>query len=332
MPPAKDRAMNSSRLNPRLSIVIPTHNRPDLLRLCLQSVVRHAPQDTEIIVVDDGSREGCAGSVMQEFPQVLGVRGRRSRGFCAAANAGIRIARAAVVQLLNDDTEVTSNWAEPALAWLEDPSVASVSPLVLRKTSKHASWPEIDSAGDRYYFGGVAGKRGHGQPFGADYLRAGRVFGASACSAFFRRDVLLRLGGFPESFGAYFEDVDLAFRINRAGYRVIYEPKSCVWHRGHSSYGTYRRRLLQQQSRNEERVFWRNIPRSAWRQAVPRHLAVLAGKALRRLGEGQLVPFLCGRLQVLSEIRNLKRHHQLLNQIGPAGELTDWKVEPHYWA
>src|SRR5713226_5796311 len=156
MPPAKDRAMNSSRLKPRLSIVIPTHDRPDLLRLCLQSVVRHAHQGTEIIMVDDGSREGCAGSVMQEFPQVRGVRGRRSRGFCAAANAGIRIARAAVVQMLNDDTEVTPNWAEPALPWFEDPSVASVSPLVLRKTSKPASRPEIDSAGDRYYLGGVA--------------------------------------------------------------------------------------------------------------------------------------------------------------------------------
>src|SRR5260370_38798289 len=105
MPPAKDRAMNSSRLNPRLSIVIPPHNRPDLWRLCLQSVVRYATEGAEIIVVDDGSRDACAGSVVQEFPQVRGMRGRRPRGFCAAANAGIRIARAAVVQMLNDDTE-----------------------------------------------------------------------------------------------------------------------------------------------------------------------------------------------------------------------------------
>ena len=141
----------------------------------------------------------------------------------------------------------------------------------------------------------------------------------------------MRLGSFPESFGAYFEDVDLAFRINRAGYRVIYEPKSQVWHRGQSSYGTYRRQILQQQSRNEERVFWRNTSRQAWRQAVPRHLAVLVGKGMRRLGEGQLLPFLWGRLQVLGEIRNLMRHHHSLNQLGPPDDPAEWKVEPHYW-
>jgi GT2 family glycosyltransferase len=320
-----------SNLIPRLSIVIPTYNRPDLLRLCLQSVVRHASNGTEIIVVDDGSRDACASSVVQEFPHVRSLRGHRPRGFCAAANAGIRIARADVVQLLNDDTEATSDWAEPALAWFDDTSVASVSPLVLRKTLKVALPPEIDSAGDRYYLGGVAVKRGHREPLSTEHLQPARVFGASASSAFYRRDVLMRLGSFPESFGAYFEDVDLAFRINRAGYRVIYEPRSQVWHRGQSSYGVYRRHILQQQSRNEERVFWRNIPRRAWPQALPRHLAVLVGKSMRRLREGQLLPFLFGRLQVFGEIRQLMCHNRFLDQLGPPGDPAEWNVEPHYW-
>src|SRR5262249_58584671 len=128
----------------RLSIVTPSYHRPDLLGFCLQSVVRHAPDRTEIIVVDDGSRDACVTSVVQEFPQVRGVRAQRPRGFCAAVNAGIRLARAAVVELLNDDTEVAPRWTEPALAWFDDLSVASVSPLVLRKTSRRASPPEID--------------------------------------------------------------------------------------------------------------------------------------------------------------------------------------------
>jgi CDP-4-dehydro-6-deoxyglucose reductase len=50
------------------------------------------------------------------------------------------------------------------------------------------------------------------------------VFGASACAAFYRREALLAAGGFPEHFGAYFEDVDLSFRLRRLGFEIVYEP------------------------------------------------------------------------------------------------------------
>src|SRR5262249_39120578 len=152
----------------------------------------------------------------------------------------------------------------------------------------------IDSAGDRYYVGGVAGKRGHRQAVRPEFLRACRVFGASASSAFFRRELLLRVGAFPESFGAYFEDVDLAFRLHWAGYRVLFEPDSRVFHHGSASYGSRPpRRVLEQQSQNEERVFWRNLPGRDLARALPRHAAVLAGKAWRRWQDGSFIPFLC---------------------------------------
>jgi GT2 family glycosyltransferase len=314
-----------------LSIVIPSHNRSDLLRTCLNSLARHAPPGTEIIVVDDGSSQGIASGVASEFSAVQSMRSKRSRGFCAAANAGIRVARGAVIEILNDDTEVTPGWAESALKWFDDPAVASVAPLVLRGPLNGSSHGQIDSAGDRYYLGGVAGKRGHGEFLGPDYLDACRVFGASASSAFYRREVVMRLGAFPVSFGAYFEDVDLAFRLNRAGFCTMYEPKSHVLHRGGGSYGAPRRRLLEQQSRNEERVFWRNTPPGAWGEAIPRHLAVLAGKSLRRWQEGQLVPFICGRLRLLGEIQELNCHRRHLNQMGLAIDPKALKVETRFW-
>ena len=114
--------------------------------------------------------------------------------------------------------------------------VAAVAPLVLRQ-SDDVRRRCIDSAGDRYFLGGVAGKRGSGQPVGPDYLDACPVFGASASSAFYRRDAVLTAGGFPEHFAAYFEDVDLSFRLHWAGYRVVYEPAARVWHRVSASYG-----------------------------------------------------------------------------------------------
>jgi GT2 family glycosyltransferase len=311
-----------------LSIVIPSHQRTDLLSACLASVTRHAPAGTEVIVVDDASRGGRVGKVAAAFAGIKVLRLPRRSGFCVAANAGIRASTGEIVELLNDDTEVQAGWADAALAWFTDPEIAAVAPLVF-------SDPEgtrVDSAGDRYYLGGVAGKRGHGQAPAPEYFCSRPIFGASASSAFYRRSAFDRVGGFPESFQAYFEDVDLAFRLQRASYRAIFEPSSRVWHKIGASYGRPRRRLLEQQSRNEERVFWRNIPGPDLVRALPRHLAVLAAKAVRRWREGNLLPFLCGRLRLLTEIPELIRHRRNLALLGPAVSVESWQVDTHWRA
>jgi len=250
------------------------------------------------------------------------VRRPRAGGFCAAANAGIAAASSPVVELLNDDAEATGGWADAALAWFADERIAAVAPLVLQNDPDRRARglpPLIDTAGDEYDPGGFAVKRGHGQEWasggrqppvcegegreqGADAPRSpGRVFGASACAAFYRREALLAAGGFPEHFGAYFEDVDLSFRLRRLGFEILYEPAAVVWHRVSGSYGrTPSRRTLERQSCNEERVFWRNTRGRQLVKALPRHAAVLAGKALRRWQEGALLPWLMGRLRAVT--------------------------------
>jgi GT2 family glycosyltransferase len=296
---------------PPLSVVIPSHRRADLLRACLASVTRFAPPGTQIVVVDDGSPGEIVSRTADGLPGVEVVRRPRPGGFCAAANAGIAAATGAVVELLNDDTEVTAGWADAAVRWFADPRVGAVAPLVLQDDPARRSRglpPLVDSAGDEYDFGGFARKRGHGEqwavgrgqwavkrPFSLSTV-AGPVWGVSATAGFYRRDVLLRAGGFPESFGAYFEDVDLSFRLRRLGYAAWYDPTSVVWHRVSASYGRRPgRRVLEQQSRNEELVFWRNVRgRDRWRY-LPRHLAVVGGKAVRRLGEGTFFPWAVGR-------------------------------------
>ena len=318
----------------RLSIVIPTHHRVDLLDRCLASVTSYAPDSAEIIVVDDASPEGMASKAASAHPGVRVERLARRSGFCIAANRGIRAARGTIIEILNDDTEVTPGWAEAALAAFRDPSVAAVAPLVLchpdRCNPSDESEPVVDSAGDRYYVGGVARKRGHGRRLDRALLNRSRVFGASASSAFFRRDALLEVGAFPEEFGAYFEDVDLCFRLHRAGYGVVFEPESRVLHRMSSSYGRHSRRLLEQQSRNEERVFWRNLPAATLVAALPRHTAVLTGKALRRCREGTFLPFLFGRLRLLGEVSDIRRHRRRLSRQFPHADPSTWHVELEY--
>ncbi len=311
------------------SIVIPSHNRADLLRRCLDSVVCHAPAGTEVVVVDDASPGGAVTAVAESFASVRIVRIARRSGFCVAANAGVRAAGHAIVEMLNDDAEVTAGWAEAALAAFERKDVAAVAPLVLKQSDELRS-PVVDSAGDRYFVGGIAGKRGHNAPLTPELLQPGFVFGASASSAFYRRDVFLRVGGFPEEFGAYFDDVDLSFRLHRAGYRVWYEPASRVWHQVSASHGRACPRLLEQQSRNEERVFWRNLPLGALLRALPWHLGVVAAKAWRRWREGTLLPFLRGRLAVLAELADVLRHRRLLRRLGPLPAAASWELDYHF--
>ena len=329
---------------PSLSIVIPTYNRPALLRACLQTVARFAPGGTETLVVDDASPQGVASRVAEGFAGVKILRMDRRRGFCVAANAGIREARGEIVEMLNDDTEVTAGWARAALAHFRRPDVGSVAPLVLRWPGNPGARDNneaigqgrqgkavIDSAGDRFYLGGVAGKRWHGELLELAFVKPCRVFGASASSAFYRREFLLQVGAFPESFGAYFEDVDLAFRLHGAGCQVIFEPASRVLHHVSASYGRSRRRLLAQQSRNEERVFWRNLPKRVLIRALPSHLAVLAAKAWRRWQDGSLVPFLSGRLQVLADVVEILRHRRWLSPFASVTDLKSWHVDSKFW-
>jgi GT2 family glycosyltransferase len=273
---------------PPLSVVIPSHSRTDLLQLCLQSVNQFAPRGTQIIVIDDGSESAVVSDVARSATACDIIRHSHPRGFCVGANAGIAAARADIVQMLNDDAELKSD-VPSAMAIFSDPGVAAVAPLVLR-------WPghRIDSAGDSYDRGGFARPRGCGNLPAGRWLTPCDVDGVSACAGFFRRAAVLEVGGFPESFGAYFDDVDLSLRLGRAGYVIRFMPNCRVVHRGSSTYGRPHGRIVAQQSCNEERLFWRNTGGSAG--DLLRHGAVLAGKSLRRLQDGAFIPWLSGRI------------------------------------
>lgn len=298
-------------MTPTFSIVIPSYRRVDLLRLCLTSVRRSAPADTQVIVVDDGSANAMVSRTAEAFAGVEVVRLPESQGFCAAANRGIAAATGDVVEMLNDDAEVTPGWAEAALEWFRDDRIGAVAPLVLQNDPVRRAGgrpPLIDTAGDDYHPGGYAIKRGHGEPWygHGEHSLAGPVWGVSAAAGFYRRNSLLRAGGFPESFRAYFDDVDLSFRIRRTA-EIVYEPASVVWHRVSSSYGRKPSRgVLELQSRNEELVFWRNMRgRDLWRR-LPLHAGVLAAKSVRRAGDGTLMAWSVGRFKAWKELLTSK--------------------------
>lgn len=284
-----------------LSVVIPTYNNVELLRRCLRTVERHRPAGSEVIVVDDGSAVAIAGQLADEFPTVRVLRRPRNGGFCRAANEGLSAAKGDIVELLNDDTEVRADWAIRPLAAFADPSVGAVAPLVCKLPKRQ----RIDSAGDLYYWIGVARKRGENRPVEPPYDRPAEVFTASASSAFYRRAALVQVGGFPEHFGAYLDDVDLGFRLRLAGYRCLFEPESRVLHWVSRSHPTRSRRIQQQVSRNSEFVFWENLTqRQLALFAVP-HLAFLLVQLAYKSMRGDFGPWFAGKCAALADIRQL---------------------------
>ncbi len=290
---------------PALSIVIPSYNGKHLLATGLTSIDWCAPRHLpiEIIVVDDASTDGTAGWLLEHYPWVRVERLEANGGFCRAANLGIAAARGAVIQLLNNDTEVASGWVEAGLRPFADPCVGSVAPLVLRRND-----PErVDSAGDGYWVFGLPFKRGSGECAQKwANTPSGAVFGASGSSAFYRASILKKLGGFDPAFGSYYEDVDLAFRLRRAGFTCVYAPDCKILHDVSATYDHRNPDLQRRLSRNAELIFWRRLPPSWVALAALPHFGFLCAQAAQRLATGRLRPFLHGKYEAFKVLLNRK--------------------------
>jgi GT2 family glycosyltransferase len=295
--------------------VIPTYNGLRWLEPCLASIARYTPPGfpLEVIVADDASTDGTANWIADAHPDVRVVRLERNLGFCGAANAGIWASTGAFIQLLNNDAEVTAGWLEAGLAPFADPRVGSVAPLVLIRADPQ----RVDSAGDRYAAFGWPSKRGHGQS--AAVWRnhpPDQVFGASGSSAFYRAEVLRSIGGFDPSFGSYYEDVDLAFRLRWAGYDCRFAPECRILHEVSASYDHARPELQRRMARNAEILFWSNLPAFWLLAAAAPHLGFVIAQACARLIQGRHRPFLLGKLDALRQWRTLGPRRRVRLDLG----------------
>jgi GT2 family glycosyltransferase len=288
--------------SPGLSIIIPTYNGRQFLGPCLRSVYAHAPPATQVIVADDASTDDTIPWLKAHYPDVELVPLAQNQGFCRVVNAGLERAKGDVVELLNNDTEVFPGWAAACLKHFADPSVGSVAPLVTRMDDPGI----IDSLGQEFHICGWAYNRGHGRRLDAADLAAREVFGASGSCGFYRRAALAELGGLWPIYGFYFEDTDLAFRLRWAGYRTIFEPAARV---GHVGSATTEEQLSSRKvwllSRNEEIVFWANLPIWELLLAVIPHVGFVAVRAVKKLLKGQLPAFLSGKLAALRQLPSI---------------------------
>jgi GT2 family glycosyltransferase len=211
----------------RASIIVPNWNGRDMLLHALRSLSAQTFTDFEIIVVDNGSADGSCAALSAEFPHVRVIALPENRGFAPAVNEGVRAAAGSVVVMMNNDTEAEPEWLERLVAALDAHSDAGSA---MSKMLDYRDRMMIDSVG--LQLGLFASNIGEGQPDGPDYAEPRRIFGACGGAAAYRRAALAEVGLLDETLFAYAEDVDLAARLQLAGWSCIYEPRAVIYHRG----------------------------------------------------------------------------------------------------
>ena len=221
-------------------------NRKELLRACLASLRSQTGIAFEVIVVDNGSADGSADMAETEFGAQV-IRNRENRGFCAANNQGIAVARGAFVALINNDAEAGPEW----LAALH--RACSSAPDIGMAASKVLVWEDpgrIDKAGHLIFPDGQNRGRGSGAPDRGQYDREEEVLWPDGCAAMYRKAMLDRIGGFDEDFFAYGDDAELGLRARIAGWRCLYTPQAVVRHHRSATLGKDSARRLQLIERN----------------------------------------------------------------------------------
>lgn len=239
----------------RVTIVIPTFNRCDLLGECLPSIRAQTFSDYRVLVVDDGSSEDVQAFVGENFPEMDVLRLSENRGFAVAVNAGLREAQGALVFLLNNDMTLDGDCLAKLVEAVDVGKGDLAAPLVLWRDEPEV----IYSAGDLQRTNGRPESAGFRCPLeGFDFPET--VFGVSAGAGLYRREVFDTVGLLDERFVAYFEDSDLSFRARLAGFRATLVPDARAQHVGSASMGQRLGWRARQCYRNHALLVLKNMP------------------------------------------------------------------------
>ncbi len=217
-----------------ISVIIPNFNGLEHLKICYDSLLDQSYKEFKIILVDNNSADDSVNFTANNYPDVKIVRLNSNTGFAKAVNEGIRNSDTDYILLLNNDTECDRNFLQEMINGLKDESTGSVACKMLNYYDRKI----IDDAGDFIKSKGSPYARGFGETDKGQYDKEEFIFGACAGAALYRTEVFEKTGYFDEDFFAYYEDVDLSFRMQLAGYKCFYNPKAVCFHKRGATSGS----------------------------------------------------------------------------------------------
>lgn len=258
----------------KTAIIILNWNGATLLPEFLPQVIENTDTSAaDIIVADNGSTDDSLTLLRNRFPEVKLMEFDRNYGFAEGYNRAIAIAEGyEYVVLLNSDVAPRAGW-NPVLQQFMDshPDVAAVQPKILAYNDR-----------DKFEYAGASGGfiDRHGYPYcrgrifdvvetdRGQYDTPMEIFWASGAALMVRRDLYLKAGGLDGEFFAHMEEIDLCWRLQLMGYKIMVIPAAAVYHLGGGSldYGNPRKTYLN--FRNNLLMMHKNLPAGVRRRKL----------------------------------------------------------------
>ncbi|MBK8656734.1 MAG: bifunctional riboflavin kinase/FAD synthetase [Haliscomenobacter sp.] len=221
---------------PEVAVVILNYNGRAYLEQFLPALLHSTFPNLQVIVADNCSSDDSMHFLETNYPQVSRIPLKKNYGFAEGYNLALRQIRADYYILLNSDIEVTPGWIEPIIGLMEqDKTIAAAQPKIRSFARKEcfeyagASGGWLDHLGYPFCRGRILAttEEDHGQ-----YDQIQEIFWATGAAFFVRATVFHNLGGFDGNYFAHAEEIDLCWRMKRAGYKVVAHPGSVVYHVG----------------------------------------------------------------------------------------------------
>ena len=239
--PVADIRIRHVTITMNLSIIIVSWNTRNLLARCLSSLYRHFPSsEFEVFVIDNASKDGSASMVLERFPQVQLIENDENVGYAKANNQAIHQSSSRYVLLLNPDTEIKSGAFETLVRYMDEhPQTGAAGAKLLNPdgTLQVSCYPAPTLSRELWRLFHLDRIKPYGiyEMRGWDLNKPRQVDCLQGACLIIRREVLDQVGLLDEDYFIYSEEVDLCYRMKKAGWQLYWVPSAKVVHFGGQS-------------------------------------------------------------------------------------------------
>lgn len=257
----------------KTAIVILNYNGKHFLEKLLQSVIDYSTlPGVTIYLADNASTDDSVAYLKENYPHIKLITLTENFGFAGGYNKALLEVDAEYYVLLNSDVEVTSNWIEPVIDYMDShPEIAACQPKILNYNNK-TYFEHAGAAGgfiDKYGYPFCRGRILYDCEIDkGQYDTIQEVFWASGACLFIRKNDFWNVGGFDESFFAHMEEIDLCWRIKSRGRKIICFPQSLIYHIGGGTLTVENPRKTYLNYRNNLLMIYKNMPNSKLKEAL----------------------------------------------------------------
>ncbi len=272
----KNRYLSQIEHEKLVSIIIVNWNGKKWFKDCLGSVYKQDYKNMEVILVDNASADGSVTYVKKYFPKVKIVINKKNLGFAQANNIGYKEATGDYVLFLNNDTKVTNNFLTELVKVLEsDKKIGGAQSKILLMDDP----TRLDSVGAFLTNTGFLYHYGIAKEDSPKYDRQIDIYSAKGACMIFKREVLekIKVDGeiFDSRYFAYFEETDMCHRVWLSGYRIVFAPKSIIYHKMGGTSTRLDNSFVQYHSfKNRINSYIKNLDEFSLLKILPSHLLI----------------------------------------------------------